>query len=151
MSGFNAVYNNVNYALQLHAKTMYGLQEQAATGSRINRPSDDPSAAYRVMGLDSEQRYLANFMENIENATASQEMAITILGKIGDALTDTKTDMTQIISGTYGEGENAQVARNNVALQINDVLEQMVSFANTRHVDQYIFAGQNTSVVPYVV
>ncbi len=151
MSGFNAVYNNVNFALQLHAKTMYGLQEQASSGSRINRPSDDASAAYRVMGLDSEQRYLANFVKNIENAGSSLEMAIFVLAKMGDALTDTKTDLTQIISGTYGEGENAQIARNNVALQINDILEQMVSFANTKHVDQFIFAGHSTSAAPYVV
>ena len=56
----NSVYNNITFALQLHSNAMLNLQEQASPGSRVNRPSDDPSAAYRVLGLNSQQRYLRN-------------------------------------------------------------------------------------------
>lgn len=152
MSGsLNSVFGNVTYALQLHSRTMLNLQEQAATGSCINRPSDNPSGAYRIMGLSSQRRYLENFVNNIENATNAQEMALSVLGKMTDVLTDTRSNLTQIISGTYGEGENGQSARSTAAMQINDVLEQMISFANTKHVRQYIFGGDNTESPPYAV
>lgn len=150
MSGvINRAYGNISFALQLHAKAMATLQEQAATGSQINRPSDDPSSAYRVLGLDSQQRYLANYMDNIDNAMSSQEMTSSILQNMSETLTDTIVHLTQISSGTYGDGESGQQARNRVAAEINDVLEQMVSSSNTKYIDQYLFGGDNTSTVPY--
>jgi flagellar hook-associated protein 3 FlgL len=152
MSGMlNSIYSNITFALQLHSKALYSLQEQAATGSRINRPSDDPSAAYRVLGLDSQQRYLANFMDNIDNAINTQDTASSVLQNMSTSLTDTMTHLTQIISGTYGQGQGGQDTRKRVAQEIDDVLEQMVSSANTKYVDQYIFGGDNTSSAPYVV
>ena len=57
----NSVHNNVSYALSLHSEAMIKLQEQASTGSRINRPSDEPSTAYRVMGLNSQERSLVGW------------------------------------------------------------------------------------------
>jgi len=60
----NNVYNNSSFALNLHYKAMASLQEQVYTGSRINRASDDPSAAYRVLGLDSQKRQLLNYMKD---------------------------------------------------------------------------------------
>lgn len=151
MSGFNSVYNNVTFALQLHSKALFGLQEQASTGSRINRPSDDAATAYRVMGLNSQQRYHTNFIDTIENAVSTQIMASSVLQNMGTTLIDTMVHLTQILSGTYGEGEDGQSSRDRVALEINDVLEQMVSSANTKYVDQYIFGGDNTGTVPYRV
>jgi flagellar hook-associated protein 3 FlgL len=152
MSGtLNSVYSNVAFALRLHSNAMLKLQEQAATGSRINRPSDDPSSAYRILGLNSQKRYLANFIQNIDNTISTQEMAASVLSDMSTTLTGTMVHLTQIISGTYGEGEDGQNARNRVALQINDVLEQMVASANTRHVNQYIFGGDNTSQIPYQI
>jgi flagellar hook-associated protein 3 FlgL len=152
MSGsLNSVYGNISYALQMHSRAMQGLQEQAATGSRLNRTSDNPSGAYRVLGLNSQQRYLTNFMESIDSTMGTQEMASSVLSSMSTTLTDAMVHLTQIISGTYGEGEDGQHARDRVALEINDVLEQMVASANTQYVDQYIFGGENTSQVPYLV
>ena len=62
MSGIlNSIYNNTSFALHLHAEAMGALQEQVSTGSRINRASDDPSAAYQVLGLNSQKRSLQNY------------------------------------------------------------------------------------------
>jgi flagellar hook-associated protein 3 FlgL len=54
--------------------------------------------------------------------------------------------LTQIVSGTYGEN-----SRERVADEIDEALEQMVSSANTKYIDQYIFGGSNTSSLPYAV
>ena len=59
MSGaLSSLYNNIGYALNLHTRALAQLQEQVATGSQINRPSDAPSEAYQVMELSSQKRYL---------------------------------------------------------------------------------------------
>ena len=147
MSGtLNNVYNNISFALNLHYKAMAHLQEQASTGSRIIRASDDPSAAYRVLGLNSQQRLLENYMDNISEATGVLEISTSIIDDMSSVIDETKVGLTQIISGTYGED-----GRQRLAKQINDALEQMVSLANTQHLGQYIFGGSNTSSAPYAV
>lgn len=47
----SSIYSNISYALHSHMDAMIRLQEQAATGSRINRVSDAPGDAYRLLGL----------------------------------------------------------------------------------------------------
>ena len=147
MSGtLNNVHNNVSFALNLHYEAMARLQEQASTGSRINRASDDPSAAYQVLGLNSQQRLLKNYMDNISEAIGVLEISTSVIEDMTPAISDTKVQLTQILSGTYDEA-----GRQRLAEQINNTLEQMVSLANTQHLGQYIFGGGNTSTAPYTV
>ena len=138
--------NNVSFALNLHYGAMARLQEQAYTGLRINRVSDDPSAAYQVLGLNSQKRSMENYMDNISEATSVLEVSTSVINNITSAISDTNVQLTQTISGTYDENE-----RRSFAERINDVLEQVVSLANTRHLGQYIFGGSNTASAPYAV
>ena len=147
MSGtLSNIHNNVSFALNRHYEAMAYLQEQAYTGSRINRASDDPSAAYQVLGLNSQQRLLENYMANISETISVLETSTTIIEDMSSAILQTKVDLTQIMSGTYNED-----GRRKVAEQINDTLEQMVSSANTRRLGQYLFGGGSTGSAPYTV
>jgi flagellar hook-associated protein 3 len=147
MSGtLNSIYSNVSFALHLHSEAMARLQEQASTGSRINRVSDDPSTAHRVLGLNSRQRSFENYIDNLLEVVGKLEVSSTVIGEITSALTETKTRISQISSGIYN-----QDARERTAEGINDILEQIISLANTKHMGQYLFGGDNTNSVPYVV
>ena len=140
------VYNNVNYALHLHGTAMTRLQEQASTGSRINRVSDDPSAAYRVMGLNTEQRELSNYTDNLSEIVSLLDLSSTVIQQISASLTETRVRLTQIAGGIYSED-----ARQRTAEGINDLLEQIVSLANTQHMGQYLYGGGDTTTAPYLV
>jgi flagellar hook-associated protein 3 FlgL len=146
MSGaLNNIYNNVSYALYLHSVEMARLQEQTITGSRINRPSDDPSCSYRVVTLNSQERSLGNYINNLSEAVCTLELSSTVIQDIQSALTETKVLLTQVIGGIYNEE-----TRERAAERINDTLEQVVSLANTKHIGQYIFGGNNTTSAPYL-
>ena len=145
----NNVYNNVGYALNLHYEAMARLQEQIVTGSRVNRPSDDPFAAYRVLGLNSQERLLGNYIDNISVLISTLEICYSVIQ--GDSgiisfLTRAKTSLTQVMSGTYGDSERKLVAQ-----EIDEILEQAVMLANTKHRGQYLFGGSDTDSAPYVV
>jgi len=140
-----SIYNNVGFALNLQAAAMARLQEQISSGSRINRASDDPSAAYRILGLNSENRLLENYTDNIQQAMDKLGISSNIVGDIKSVISNEKVHLTQIASGTYSEG-----GRNQLAEEINDALEQVLTLANTRHMNQYLFGGGNTSTAPYV-
>lgn len=140
-----SIYNNLSFALNLNTAAIAKLQEQTATGSRINRVSDDPSSAYQVLGLNSQKRYLQNYLDNISQTSDTLGVVSNTLGTMQDSITKVQTDLTQISSGTY-----SQDSRERLASGINDVLEQMVSLANTKNMNQYVFSGGKTTA-PYVV
>ena len=146
MSGaLNNIYNNVSFALHLHSEAMSRLQEQATTGSRINRASDDPSAAYRVETLNSQEKSLGKYIDNLSDVVGTLEHSSTIIEEIQSSLTETKVRLTQVIGGIYHEETRERLAEG-----INDLLEQAVSLANTKHKNQYLFGGSNTTSEPYL-
>jgi flagellar hook-associated protein 3 FlgL len=140
------INNYVSYALNLHMKAMSDLQEQASTGSRINRVSDDPTAAYRVLGLNTDNNSLENYINNISESIGILELSSSIVRDISAGINETQTRITQITSGIYTEA-----SRKSTADGINDILEQTVSLANFKHMDQYLFGGSNTGSAPYTV
>ena len=147
MSGtLNNIYNNVSFALHLHTKAMVRLQEQVSTGSRINRASDGPSAAYQILGLNSQGRSLENYIDNLSGVVSTLEISSSVIGDMIPALAEVRTRLTQIISGIYDEE-----GRKRAAEGINDILEQIVLLANTKNMNQHLFGGSDTASSPYVV
>ncbi|TKJ34860.1 MAG: flagellar hook-associated protein 3 [Planctomycetes bacterium B3_Pla] len=147
MSGtLNTTYDNVIFALHLNSEAMARLQEQAATGSQVNRTSDDPSVSYRVLGLNSQIASLQNYTDNLSEAMSILELSSAVIVDMLSHFTDTKASLTQIISGTYGED-----ARDRAAEGVDQTLEQIVLLANSEQMDQYLFGGGNTASAPYLV
>jgi flagellar hook-associated protein 3 len=146
MSGtLNSIYNNVSYALYLHTEALARLQEQVSTGSRINRASDDPSAAYHVLGFNSQQKSLENYIDNISEVVSTLEFFSTTIESMTSSLVDAKVRLTQLMGGIYGEE-----GRERAAEGINSILEHLVSLVNTKYMNQYIFGGSNTTSASYL-
>jgi len=141
-----SIYENVSYALYLHGKAITQLQEQASTGNRINRGSDGPSEAYRILGLNSQERSLESYEENVTELMGNLRVSSTIITDMASELANTRTLLTQIVSGVHdAEGQKR------IAEGLNNTLEQLVSLANTKHGSQYLFSGNDTTMVPYAV
>jgi len=147
MSGtLSNIYNKINFALYAHSEAMARLQEQIATGSRINRASDDPSSTYQVLGLNSQQTSLENYINNLSEVIQTLETTSTIIENLISEYAETKTRLTQISSDIYGEQGQQRAAE-----EVDDILEQVVVLANIKHSGQYLFGGSNTKSAPYVV
>ncbi|MEJ2648351.1 MAG: flagellar hook-associated protein FlgL [Sedimentisphaerales bacterium] len=147
MSGsLNSIYSNVSFALLVNTEAMTRLQEQVSTGSRINRVSDDSTSAYQVMGLETKQKSLDNYIGLITETMDSLQLSSNIVQDIVSALADVKTRLTQVSSGLYSEDARKRTAEN-----IDNILEQVVTLANTKNAGQYIFGGDNTSSAPYQI
>jgi len=147
MSGtLSNVYNNASFALSLHTNALARLQEQASTGSRVNRPSDDPSAAYQILGLSSQANLLANYMDNLSGVVDTLEISSSTVSSMQSSLTQVKLLLTQVASGVYDEQ-----ARETTSGQVNDMLEHIVLLANTEHMNEHLFGGGDTTSAPYTV
>jgi flagellar hook-associated protein 3 FlgL len=147
MSGsLTSIYESVAYALSLHGRAIGRLQEQAATGNRINRGSDSPFDAYRLLGLNSQQRSLQSYRDNVIELIGNLQISSTIISDMAAELASTRTLLTQIVGGIHdSEGQKR------IADVLNNTLEQLVSLANTKHANQYLFGGNNTGITPYAV
>jgi len=145
-SSLTSIYDNIAYALQLHGKAITKLQEQASSGNRVNRASDSPSDAYRIIGLNSQDRSLASYLGRVTELMDSMEMSSSLLSDMASDLADARTVVTQIVGGIYDAEGQKQVAN-----RLNNTLEQLVSLANTKEGNQYLFGGTDTDAAPYRV
>ena len=147
MSGsLTSIYDNVAYALNLHGQAIMQLQEQASTGNRVNRGSDSPSDAYRILGLNSQERSLQSYKENVSELIGNLGISSTIIADMSSELASTRTLLTQIVGGIHDAEGRARIAD-----KLNNSLEQLVSLANTKHASQYLFGGNNTATAPYAI
>jgi flagellar hook-associated protein 3 FlgL len=144
MSGtLSNIYNNTGFALSLHAAAMARLQEQVSSGSRINRPSDDPSAAYRVLGLKSQEMQLGNYIDSMSDVMDTLTSTTTFLDQIKSAVSKARNELTSI-SGAGGTSTLVE--------GITSSLDDVVLWANSKdHLGQYLFGGSNTTSAPYAV
>jgi len=150
MSGWGTVFNNTNMALRLHSNTLAKLQEQAATGSRVIRPSDAPVDAWQILSLRADSESLATYSENIHTVTGNLQSAHTALQDISSQVatkeSSLRVTLTQICSGIYDPSLRRQAAD---AAEM--LVEQVVSLANSKRMGHYLFGGSNTSEQPYEI
>ncbi|MHC5074815.1 MAG: flagellar hook-associated protein FlgL [Planctomycetota bacterium] len=144
MSGLmGTIYNNASFALYNHSKEIARLQEQASTGSKVNRPSDDPGAAYNILGFKTDQGSLENYIETLLGA---QNTLVASTASI-DAMKSSFTKVIEMISGI--SGTNFQ---NNILMEgVDNALEELVMWANSDYQGQYLFAGGDSATQPYEV
>lgn len=115
------------------------LQEQLATGQRVNRPSDDPIDARRAISIRALISENEQFLSNISDIQPQvQESGTTIL--------DAVANLQRVLElTTQGANEvNAQDQLDSIALEIDGILEGVFALSNTRSNNRTIFSGSRT-------
>lgn len=118
-------------------------QEQVTSGRRINRPSDDPAAAARVLATDSELRALTQYGRNIAVARQRLDVEETALDQTSGILERAR----ELAYGQAGLTANART-REVTAAEVDELFLQVVQIANTRVGDRYIFGGLHPDRAP---
>jgi flagellar hook-associated protein 3 FlgL len=140
------MYNNLNYALSINSDAMLRLQEQAATGQRINRASDDPLNALRIMELTGEVNSLQGLQSSCADVSDVLNFSSTMIQNVQDNINKARELATQIISDTYSDDSGQRAVAGQA---IDEILEQVLTLANTQRLNQYIFGGNNSSSPPF--
>ena len=130
--------------IQLSAFRMQKLQEQIATGKQINRPSDDPDGARKVLNLRSEDLKLEQFSRNVRTSIQSIEFSESVLHNTANLVQKVQEITVLGVNATTDQG-----TRNSIAAEINQILEAILQDANSKRLGRYIFAGTETSTVPF--
>ncbi|HEX7448817.1 MAG TPA: flagellar hook-associated protein FlgL, partial [Pirellulales bacterium] len=124
---------------------LFKLQNELSTGSRLNQPSDDPAAALLAVSLqsllDQNQQYQSNLQVNSSYLSASD----SALGQV-DSLINTAHGLAVGATGSTATDSQRQAA----ATQLQDVISQLLSIANTKFSGRYLFAGSQLTTQPFV-
>ncbi len=131
----NRVLSNLNR----QSREILRLQEQLATGQRVNRPSDDPLAVRRGVNAQSQITKNEQFLSNISSAGPQ-------LAETESALLDT-IDLIQRADELTLQGSNGtnnQTQRDQIANEINQLLEELLSQGNRVSNGRQIFGGTRT-------
>ena len=134
------VISNVEYRLNKIAKS----QEQVTTGLRVNHPSDDPVAAGELLRLHSRLDRLQQYQRNIESGLANMRMTDTVLSNIRDLVIRARSSAVEGANGALAEQDRQAIAE-----QIDQCLRELLSLANQKSGNRYLFGGTDTLSRPY--
>lgn len=141
---FNMAFRNGIYDINRAADAMARAQREVSSLKRVQRPSDDPSAASQVVGERTEQRQLDTFMD----ATASVDARLRVADSV---LSDTLNLLTTAQTKTAAANNSfvTQQQRDALALEIEGIRDTLLSNVNTQVKGAYIFSGTDLTDRPY--
>jgi flagellar hook-associated protein 3 FlgL len=117
-------------------QSLQTADEQVATGLRVQDPSDDPAAAAALVGNQTETANVDQYTTNADTLQSLSEAGSSTLNSIN-------TLLTQAISlGTEGaNGTLTTVQQQIIASQVQSILTDVVSAANTSYAGTSLFGG----------
>ncbi|MBD8498253.1 flagellar hook-associated protein FlgL [Paenibacillus arenosi] len=130
--------------LQGNFKRLDKYQEQLMTNRRLNRPSDDPVGVASALHYRAEISATTQFTDNVQDADSFMKYTDEVLGEA--------TQVIQKLSELAVQGASDTVpddARQNIAREVEQLYEHLVSLGNAQFKGKYIFNGQRIDQPPY--
>ncbi len=121
------------------------IQEQIASGKRINRPSDNPSQSANIVGIEEAHSKLEQYQRN--SLTAESKLNIEEASLTGTINTLNRI-RELVLSSNNGalDDSGREAIKAEVALR----LDELYDLANTKDSSgDYLFAGSNTQTRPF--
>jgi flagellar hook-associated protein 3 FlgL len=119
------------------------MLEQLSTQKRINRVSDDPIGMGQALKRKSQINNYDQFIKNIEFSKGFLERTEASLQGITENLMRAKELSVSLANATYGPS-----SREAAALEIREMIEGVVSLANSTYGNRYLFGGFRTQTPP---
>jgi flagellar hook-associated protein 3 FlgL len=121
------------------------LQNQAATGQRVQLPEDDPVAMRRVLDLQAEGKAVGQYQRNIARL---QELATSSFSSI-KALESVSNRAREI--SISADGLKSQDELNIYANEVTQLIKQAVQTVNAKNRGDYLFSGTLSNQAAYVL
>jgi flagellar hook-associated protein 3 FlgL len=130
--------------INIQRSRMSILQERITTGKRINRPSDDPAGAAAVIKLRTSQTEIEQF----KRSTASANQRLT---SADDAISSYQEVLDRVhVLVTQGKSDTTpQEAKNALATEIDALRGRILTIANSKYNDEYLFGGSRQTSPPF--
>lgn len=132
--------------LELKQRDLSRLQEQLATGLKINRPSDDATGFASARRLEVLSQRYERYQETIASARSFVTQTEDTLNGLADLFTSAYEEGIQGANDTLSQED-----RDAIADSLESSLEEVVDLLNTRYGDDYLFSGTDHGQPPFAL
>jgi flagellar hook-associated protein 3 FlgL len=129
--------------LSVGAERLLRLQKMAASGKRVLDPSDDPLSALRIMELRGELSRVEPAQRKTDYASSWLSLTDSCLQRMEEVIVRAKE-----IAISQSNATSTEETRATAAMEVRQLLDEMIMLANSRMGDRYIFGGTNTLFPP---
>ncbi len=121
-------------------------QNKLSTGERISKPSDDP------VGIGFQMRYTTDLSRN-EQFKENANTGIGWLTQTDSVLQQAHSVLQRlnVLTNQAGNGTVTPEVREQIALEVTQLKEQMIAIGNSTFDGRYLFNGQKTDIKPYSI
>src|SRR5688572_5801426 len=121
------------------------LQEQIASGRRVQKPSDDPVAAAAAVNLEQAKALNAQYGTNAANAESALALEEQAIGDATRILQDVKVLTIQAGNAALQNSDRASIAS-----EIRGLYDELLGVANrTDGNGSYLFSGYQGTTQPF--
>ena len=141
----NTFLGNIRTQLARGGRRLLTSQEQVASGRQINHPSDDPSGAFRVLGLKAVQARNDQYERNLSSVTSRLNVSENVFGQSQEVLFRSLELAIQAANGSLDSSQ-----RQVIATEVTQQLDEVKRLANSELGGRYLFGGYRTDQPPFV-
>jgi flagellar hook-associated protein 3 FlgL len=138
------VAQNVLYGIQDSYSKLSTAISQSNSGLAIQQPSDNPAGTTKVLDFNNQIADLTQYDNNMSTASGFMSTSSSALTSISNLLQQANQIGLEAANGT-----NDSTDLQGLASQIGDIITQVAQLGNTQYGSQYVFAGQQTSTIPF--
>jgi flagellar hook-associated protein 3 FlgL len=133
---YSQVLSNLANVNSQHAEAA----QQAASGVRVGKPSDDPIAAAEIARLRASSSQTQAHLSTIDNVRGDAELTEATLGEAGDILVRLKEIALQAGNGGLTADE-----RGTLNVEVAGLKDALLQLGNTQGTRGYLFSGSQVT------
>jgi flagellar hook-associated protein 3 FlgL len=125
--------------VEFNQNRVQNLQDQITSGSRINKPSDDPIGAAQALSLQESLDQSAQYGRNIDQGTSWLNATDSALGSVTDSLQRARELAVQAANGTLTMSD-----RQAIQAEVTQLQQHVLDLSHSKYGASYLFAGTRT-------
>lgn len=133
-------YKNLNRT----KNTVGEIQNNIATGVKINKPSDSPTGTSKLLSLYQQKNDLQLFVKNIDSALAFANTTVSSMSDIQTEIQKILVNLTELNNPINAQEKDSYIQ------EIEFSLKNIIDLANGEFEGKYLFAGTNYSSKPFI-
>jgi flagellin-like hook-associated protein FlgL len=122
------------------------LETEISTGYQFQLPSQNPTAATQVEGMQSMLERTTQVQTNISTNQNYLSQTDSTLSSVSNLLTSVQSAALSVVGSTASAAQRQAVIQ-----QIDSAVQQLVSLGNTQFNGQQLFGGMNTATPPFSI
>lgn len=131
-------------SVQNATRKLYQTQAEVASGKKVTKPSDAPSAAREIMLATKEINLIQKYQDSIKIAEQRLALEEAALNGIEELLIKAK----EIAVGESSSNRTA-TTRSQMKAFVDQLIKEAIAIGHTRHGSAYIFGGTRTNAAPF--